>query len=109
MVYEAERQRIEVIDRVMPAVVCVFDQKQRGGGSGVIINAAGYGLTNFHVVAGMLSTRHGLGALSDGKMYDLEVLGIDPTGTWPCSVCWEGTPLPTPNWVIPIWFESATT
>ncbi len=80
MVYEAERQRIEVIDRVMPSVVCVFDQKQRGGGSGVIIDPQGYGLTNFHVVAGMLSTRHGLGALSDGKMYDLEVLGIDPTG-----------------------------
>ena len=80
IVREAQARRIEVIDRVSPAVVCVFDEREQGGGSGVIIDPAGYGLTNFHVIAGMLSTRRGFGALSDGKLYDLEVLGIDPTG-----------------------------
>ncbi len=80
LVARAEQRRIEVIERVAPSVVCVFDSHQRGGGSGVIIDAEGYGLTNYHVVAEMLETRRGLGGLSDGKLYELEVLGIDPTG-----------------------------
>jgi S1-C subfamily serine protease len=79
-VLNAESQRIAMIDRVAPSVVAVFDSKQQGGGSGVLIDSAGYGLTNYHVVAGMLDTRLGLGGLSDGKLYELEVLGIDPTG-----------------------------
>ena len=76
----AERERIEVIERAMPSVVCIYDSHRRGGGSGVIIDPEGYGLTNFHVIAGMLGTRRGLGGLSDGKVYDLQVLGIDPSG-----------------------------
>jgi S1-C subfamily serine protease len=77
---EVERRRIEVIQRVAPSVVCLFDAQQRGGGSGVLIDVEGYGLTNYHVAAEMLDTRRGLGGLSDGKLYDLEILGIDPTG-----------------------------
>ncbi|UCF33918.1 MAG: trypsin-like peptidase domain-containing protein [Phycisphaerales bacterium] len=80
LAFEAERARIEMIERAAPAVVCVFDEVQRGGGSGVLIDPDGYGLTNYHVVAGMLETRRGLGGLSDGRLYELEVLGIDPTG-----------------------------
>jgi S1-C subfamily serine protease len=80
LAFEAERARIEMIERAAPAVVCVFDEVQRGGGSGVLIDPDGYGLTNYHVVAGMLETRRGLGGLSDGQLYELEVLGIDPTG-----------------------------
>ncbi|MCP4245795.1 MAG: trypsin-like serine protease [bacterium] len=76
----AEQRRIATVARVTPACVCVYDRNQRGGGSGVIIDAQGHGLTNYHVVAGMLSDRQGLGGLADGRMYDLEVLGIDPTG-----------------------------
>lgn len=72
--------RIATIQRVAPAVVCVFDADFSGGGSGVLIDASGYGLTNFHMVAGMMGERRGWGALSDGKKYELEVLGIDPTG-----------------------------
>jgi len=79
-VMQAEERRVEMIQRVAPSVVCVFDRNQRGGGSGVIIDPRGYGLTNFHVVAGMLETRRGWGGLGDGKLYELEVLGIDPTG-----------------------------
>ncbi|MCH8271514.1 MAG: hypothetical protein IH985_09945 [Planctomycetes bacterium] len=69
-----------MIERVIPSVVAVFDSELSGGGSGVLIDSEGYGLTNYHVVAGMLDTRRGLGGLSDGEVYDLEVLGIDPTG-----------------------------
>ncbi len=79
-VLKAQAERIAMIDRVSSAVVAVFDTQQRGGGSGVIIDEQGYGLTNYHVVAGMLDKRKGLGGLSDGKLYDLEVLGIDPVG-----------------------------
>jgi len=79
-VMQAEERRVEMIQRAAPSVVCVFDSHQRGGGSGVIIDPQGYGLTNYHVVAGMLDTRRGWGGLSDGKLYELEVLGIDPTG-----------------------------
>lgn len=76
----AEERRIEVIQRVSPSVVCVFDESKRGGGSGVIISPDGYGLTNYHVVAGMLETRRGFGGLGDGVLYEMEILGIDPTG-----------------------------
>lgn len=76
----AEQQRIEMINRVSPAVVCMYDKAKHGGGSGVIITPDGYGLTNYHVVAGMLDTRTGYGGLGDGVLYELEVLGIDPTG-----------------------------
>jgi S1-C subfamily serine protease len=88
-VLRAEAARVETIARVAPAVVCVYDEAQRGGGSGVIIDREGYGLTNFHVVAGMMAKPggpgrptggRGWGGLGDGKLYELEVLGVDPTG-----------------------------
>ncbi len=79
-VVTAQSERIEAIARVAPSAVCIFDAKQRGGGSGVLIDPTGYGLTNYHVVAGMLESRKGFGGLADGVLYDLEVLGIDITG-----------------------------
>src|SRR5262249_20547032 len=61
--------------------VCIFPEGSRsGGGSGVVIDSQGYGLTNFHVVRPLLAERRGEGGLSDGKTYPLEVLGIDPGG-----------------------------
>ncbi|RME37111.1 MAG: PDZ domain-containing protein [Planctomycetota bacterium] len=75
-----QQKRVETVARVLPSVVCVFDRLERGGGSGVLIDEDGYGLTNFHVVAGLLDTRRGLGGLGDGILYELEVLGIDVTG-----------------------------
>ena len=80
IVLDQEARRIEMIDRVSPSVVCVFDATRRGGGSGVLIDEDGYGLTNYHVVAGLLDTRKGWGGLGDGVLYELEVLGIDVTG-----------------------------
>ncbi|MEZ6084339.1 MAG: trypsin-like peptidase domain-containing protein [Phycisphaerae bacterium] len=76
----AEYARIAVVEKVAPSVVCIFDEDERGGGSGVIISPDGYGLTNFHVVEAMVETRSGFGGMSDGKLYPLQVLGIDPGG-----------------------------
>lgn len=76
----AEAARIALIERAAPAAVCIFDEAEMGGGSGVLIDPAGYGLTNFHVVAEMLESRTGKGGLADGRLYDLHVLGIDPGG-----------------------------
>jgi len=72
---------IEVIERVKPSVVAVFSQapggRGRGGGSGVLIDADGYALTNYHVVAQSLEVRCGL---PDGRIYPAKVIGRDPTG-----------------------------
>ncbi len=75
-----EQKRIDVMARAARSVVCIFDESRGGGGAGVVITPDGLGLTNFHVLAAMLKTRRGLGGMSDGKAYPLEVLGVDPTG-----------------------------
>ncbi len=80
VVLKSQRQRIQMVDRVTPSVVAIYNDEQRAGGSGVLIDQQGYGLTNYHVVAGMLTSRRGYGGLSDGRRYDLHVLGIDPIG-----------------------------
>lgn len=81
LVRAAEERRAALFERVSRSVVCIFsDARREGGGSGVIFDPRGYGLTNFHVVADMLSTRRGFGGLNDGRLYPLRVLGIDPGG-----------------------------
>lgn len=76
-----ETQRVAAIAQVLPAVVCVLEDRERsGGGSGVLIDPQGFGLTNFHVVASMLESRRGYGGLSDGNLYPLRVIGLDPGG-----------------------------
>ncbi len=79
-VSRTEQQRIDVIARVSPTVVCIVDENFGGGGSGVLISSEGHGLTNFHVLAPALQAGKVFGGLADGKLYPLEVLGIDPTG-----------------------------
>ena len=77
-VADAERARIEVMDRARPAVVAVLNADGGGGGSGVIISSDGYALTNFHVTSGAgLSMKCGL---PDGTLSDAVIVGIDPTG-----------------------------
>ncbi|HKQ50018.1 MAG TPA: trypsin-like peptidase domain-containing protein [Phycisphaerae bacterium] len=77
----AEAARIELIQRLSPSVASLFTKDNHiGGGSGVIIDAEGYGLTNFHVVAPMLPQRLGDVGLHDGKLREIEVLGMDPGG-----------------------------
>ncbi|MEO1530054.1 MAG: trypsin-like peptidase domain-containing protein, partial [Planctomycetota bacterium] len=74
----AERARVAAIDRARPSAVSVFVPGGGGGGSGVLISPEGYALTNFHVTspAGTFM-RCGL---SDGRVYDAVLVGLDPVG-----------------------------
>lgn len=80
VVLESQRKRIQIVNRVTPSVVAIYNTEQRGGGSGILIDEKGFGITNYHVVASMLGSRSGFGGLSEGKRYHLRVLGVDPIG-----------------------------
>ncbi len=76
-----EHARVRLIEECRPATACMFDKGSRaGGGSGVVIDNKGYGLTNFHVIAGMMKDRVGEAGFDDGNLYEFDVLGVDPTG-----------------------------
>jgi len=76
-VIEAQQQRVAAIDRAARTAVAIF-AGEAGGGSGVLISPDGYALTNFHVVqpAGVAMKC----GLSDGRLYDAVLVGLDPTG-----------------------------
>jgi serine protease Do len=74
----AEAQQIRVMARAATATVAVFGPRGAGGGSGVIISPDGYALTNFHV-ADPCGNYMRCG-LSDGRLYDAVIVGLDPTG-----------------------------
>jgi S1-C subfamily serine protease len=76
-VLAVERHREQVSAAASKAAVAIFAGEQ-GGGSGVLISADGYALTNFHVTqpAGVAMTC----GLSNGKLYDAVLVGLDPTG-----------------------------
>lgn len=78
VVLKSERQRIAVIEKAAPAVVAIFARGGQGGGSGVLISADGYALSNYHVTSG--SGNFMKCGLSDGVLYDAVIVGIDPTG-----------------------------
>jgi len=81
MVRAAESTRVDLVRQLAPTVVCIFPPGNRnGGGSGVLIDAEGHGLTNYHVIASLGEPRRGEGGCSDGVAYPLEVLGFDPAG-----------------------------
>ncbi|WP_392544352.1 trypsin-like peptidase domain-containing protein [Oryzobacter telluris] len=63
---------------VTPSVVSITATSQQGGaqGSGVIIDAKGHVLTNNHVVSGAQKLTV---TLSDGRTFDAEVRGTDPS------------------------------
>lgn len=77
-VIAAQKQRIEMIQRVRPSVVAIFGPAGGGGGSGVLITADGYALSNFHVTSG--AGNYMRCGLNDGKLYDAVIVGIDPSG-----------------------------
>jgi serine protease Do len=77
-VIEAENARIAAIEKASRCTVAVFGMDGQGGGSGVVISADGYVVTNFHVT-NPCGSRMRCG-LSDGKLYDSVIVGIDPTG-----------------------------
>ena len=77
IVLQSQTQRIQAIQQAIPAAVSIF-AGEAGGGAGVIVSADGYALTNYHVVqpAGIAMQC----GLSDGKLYDAVLVGLDPTG-----------------------------
>ncbi len=77
-VLQAESQRIAVMARVRPAVAAIFAAGGQGGGSGALISADGYALTNFHVAQPCGNTMKC--GLADGRVYDAVLVGLDPTG-----------------------------
>jgi len=77
-VLAAESQRIAIMAKAGGSVLAIFDPLGQGGGSGVVISADGYALSNFHVT-------HPCGnamkcGMSDGRVYDAVIVGLDPTG-----------------------------
>jgi len=74
----AETERIAVIAKIRPAVVAVFANGGQGGGSGVLIDADGFALTNFHVVQGVGPVMQC--GLADGILYDAVLVGLDRVG-----------------------------
>ncbi len=77
-VLKAEAERVAVMDKAEDAVLAIFSSSGRGGGSGVVISADGYALTNFHVVKPCGNAMKC--GMADGSLYDAVVVGIDPTG-----------------------------
>ena len=75
---QREAQRIETLQKITPSVVCVMAPDGQGGGSGVLISADGFAISNFHVTSG--SGAFMKCGLSDGRLYDAVIVGIDPTG-----------------------------
>jgi serine protease Do len=77
-VLAAESERIAIVSKAGNSVLAIFDAAGQGGGSGVVISADGYALSNFHVT-------HSCGdamkcGMSDGQVYDAVIVGLDPTG-----------------------------
>ena len=70
--------RVKAIQKAIKATVGVFGAKGQGGGSGVVISADGYALTNYHVVEGCGAFMKC--SMPDGVLYDAVIVGIDPTG-----------------------------
>jgi S1-C subfamily serine protease len=78
VVRSAEAARVAVIDKVRPAVVAVCKFGGEASGSGVLIDADGYALTNFHVVEDTGPVMQC--GLPDGRLYDGVVVGTDIVG-----------------------------
>lgn len=76
-VLEAEKKRVEVVEKVKPSVCAIFEPGGAGGGSGVLISKDGYALTNFHVVGRKVTMGVGL---PDGILYDAVLVGLDKVG-----------------------------
>ena len=77
-VLEAQAARAAVVERVAPTVVAIFGPDGGGGGSGVLISADGYAVTNFHVTDGCGDAMKC--GLNDGRVYDAVIVGSDPVG-----------------------------
>lgn len=75
---QKQQARIQTIQKIASSVVCVMPAGGQGGGSGVLISADGFAISNYHVTSG--SGDFMKCGLNDGKLYDAVIVGIDPTG-----------------------------
>jgi S1-C subfamily serine protease len=73
-----QTRRIQVVEQFTPSVVAIFSHDANGGGSGVLVSADGYTVTNYHVIEGLGPFMKC--GLSDGNIYHAVLVGIDPTG-----------------------------
>ena len=78
IVEQVQSQRVQAIEKVIGSVIAIYGEEKQGGGSGVIIDPSGIGLTNHHVIMG--AGVQGWGGLADGKMYRWKLVGTDPGG-----------------------------
>ena len=74
----AQAERAALIADLAPSVVAIFGVEGNGGGSGVMISADGWCVTNFHVTDG--SGDFLKCGLNDGNVYDAVICGTDPVG-----------------------------
>ncbi len=77
-VVEIENERISAIAKGSRCTIGVFGPRSQGGGSGVVISADGYALSNYHVVEG--NGPFMKCSMNDGVLYDAVIVGIDPVG-----------------------------
>jgi S1-C subfamily serine protease len=77
-VLAAEADRVATAERISRPTLAIFDSKGQGGGSGVLISADGYAVTNFHVTAPCGPAMKC--GLSDGRLVDAVLVGLDPGG-----------------------------
>lgn len=113
-VLAAEQARVELIQRLSPTVISVFQvhgathDLARGAGSGVIITPDGYALTNYHVTGAAEELRAGL---PGGRILKARRCGVDPTGDvaviklesddpLPCAELGASNDLVVGEWVI---------
>lgn len=73
--HEAARRKL--VAELEPTVCSVMSLKRQGGGSGVVFDARGYILSNFHVTTTDKVVKIGL---PDGRFHLADVVGIDPGG-----------------------------
>ncbi len=77
-VLSAQKARQASMASASRATIAIFGLAGGGGGSGVIVTPDGYALTNFHVTSACGD--HMRVGLSDGRMVDAVIVGIDATG-----------------------------
>ena len=77
-VNDAQQARVELIKKAAATVVAVFGSEGDGGGSGVLISADGFALSNYHVTSACGEFMKC--GLNNGVLYDAVIVGVDKTG-----------------------------
>ena len=77
-VLAADEARVRVMSEAAKSVVAIFAPGGEGGGSGVLVSADGFAVSNFHVTSGCGDFMKC--GLNDGELYDAVIVGLDPTG-----------------------------